>query len=101
MYIQALWSVSAGLYVPTIMALFSALPAAVSHICQVSSWPSFWLFFEEPVSEVAVCMAYIPSTSVGYKLTILLTLLVLLPYVLEGLITFLVSDHLKISSGIL
>ena len=92
-------SISARLCMPAIMALFSALAVAVSCICQASSWPSFLLFLEKPLSEVAVCMVHIPSSAIGYELTIPFTLLVLLPYALEGLIMFLVPDHPKISSG--
>ena len=98
--IQTLWSVFTRLYVPAIMALFSALAAAVSHISQAPFQSSFWLFLEEPLSKVAVCMAYIRPTLVGCELIILLICLVLLPYALKGLVTLLVSDHLKISSGI-
>ena len=55
---------------------------------------------EEPLSEVAVCVAYVPSSAIWYELTILFILLVLLPYVLEGLVMFLVPDHPEIFSGI-
>ena len=85
---------------PALVALFFALAAAVSHICRASSRSLFWLFLEKPLSEVAVCVVHVPSSMIGCKLTILFTLLVLLPYVLKGLITFLVPDHPKISYGI-
>ena len=94
-------SISAGLHMPALMALFSALAAVVSHIHQASYQPLFWLFLEKPLSKIAICMAYIPSSTIWCKLTILFILLVPLPYALEGLITFLVPDHPKVSSGIL
>ena len=100
-HVQTLRSISAGLCMPALMALFSALAAVVSRICWASSQPSFWLFLEKPLSKVAVCaVTHIPSSVIWCELTILLILLVLLPYALEGLITFLVPDHPKISSGI-
>ena len=99
MSIQTLRSVSAGLRMPALMTLFSALAAVVSCIHQASSQPSFWLFLEEPLSKIAICAAHIPSSVVWCGLAILFILLVLVPYALEGLITFL-PDHSKISSGI-
>ena len=39
--VQTPQSVFTGLYMPTIMALFSALAAVVSHICQTSARSSF------------------------------------------------------------
>ena len=100
MSIQTLRSVSARLHMPALMTLFSALAAVVSRICLASSWPSFWLFLEEPLSKIVICVAHIPYSVVWSRLAILFILLVLVPYVLEGLITFLVPDHSKISSGI-
>ena len=66
-----------------------------------SSRPSFWFFVEKPLSEVDFCAVHVLSSAIGCKLTILFTLLILLPYVLQGPITFLVPDHPKISSDIL
>ena len=101
MCIQTLWSVSAGLCMPAFMSLFSALAAVVSHICRVVPQSLFPFLLEEPLSEITVCMVYIPSTSIGCKLVILFICLVLLLHVLKGLVMLLVSNHSEIPSGIL
>ena len=98
--IQTLWSIAAGLCGPAPMTSFSALAAVVSCTCWAFPWPSFWLFLQKPLGKIAVCMAQIPPPSAGCLWSTFLTFLVLLLYVLEGLVTFLVPDHPKISSGI-
>ena len=84
-----------------VVALFSALAVAVSHICRVSCQSSLSFLLEEPLCKVAICTVYIPSTSIGCKLIILLVCVVLLSYALEGLVALLVSHHPKIPSGIM
>ena len=95
--IQTLRPVFAMLHMPLVMTLFSALAAVISRILWAPSRSSFTFLPEKPPGVVTVCMACVPSTP---GRCILVVQLVLLPYALEGLIAFLVSDHPKISSGI-
>ena len=82
------------------MTWFSALAVVVSHTCWAFSQPSFWLFLQKPLGKIVVCMVHLPPPVAGCLQSTFLTFLVLLPYVLEGLVTFLVPDHPKMSSGI-
>ena len=94
------WSIAAGLHGPVPMTWLPALAVVVSHTCRAFSQPSFWLFLQKPLGKIAVCMVHIPPPMAGCLRSTFLTFLVLLPYVLEGLVMFLVPDHPKISSGI-
>ena len=98
--IQNLRSITAGLRGPAPMNWFSALAAVVSCTCWAFCRLSFWLFLQKPLGKIAVCMAHIPPSMAGCLQSTFLTFLVLLPYVLKGLVMFLVPDHPKISSGI-
>ena len=101
MVIQTLQLFLTVVYVPSVVVTFSAVAVAVSHF--------FWALFSMPsgltalfipkesLSVIVVCMACVPSALGRCEWVVLMLLLVLMPYALKGLLTFLVSDHTEIS----
>ena len=92
MVLQTLQPFLAMVYVPSLVVTFSAVAAVVSHLIQVPSWLPVTFLPEESLGIIIVCMACVPSASGRRKWVVLIILLVLLPYELKSLITFLVPD---------